>query len=109
MLVRARGAPSTAGAFIFAAGAIAGFCLIDQLLDLLSAETLGPTKPINRCQDRVLAGRVRLVAVGAALGAVSLFDDIYGWVPWLVGPLAATAHCLLIASVQLAAVAVGDR
>jgi hypothetical protein len=41
--------------------------------------------------------------------AVSLFDDIYGWVPWLVGPLAATALCLLIASVQLAAVAVGDR
>jgi hypothetical protein len=40
---------------------------------------------------------------------VSVFDDIYGSVPWLVGPLAATALCLLIASVQLAAVAVGER
>ena len=84
---------------MFAAGAIAGFYLIDQLLDLLAAETLGPIKPINRCQDRVLAGVFDWIAVGAALGAVSLLDDVHGWVPWLVGPLAATALYLLIASV----------
>jgi hypothetical protein len=40
---------------------------------------------------------------------VSLLDDIEDWVPWLVEPLAATALRLLIASVQLAAVAVGER
>ena len=105
LLVHAHGAPSTAEAFIFAAGAITGFYLIDQLLDLLAEETLGPIKPIKRYQDRALAGLFDWIAVGAALGTVSLLGDIHGWVPWLVGPLAATALYLLIASVQLAAVA----
>ena len=91
VLVRTRGAPSRAEAFIFAAGAIAGFYLVDQLLDLLAAESLGPIKPINRSEDRVLAGVFEWIAVGAALGAVSLLDDVHGWLPWLVGPLTATA------------------
>jgi hypothetical protein len=65
MLVRARGAPSTAETFIFAAGAIAGFNLIDHLLALLAAERLGSTKPINRSEDRVLAGMFDWIAVGA--------------------------------------------
>ena len=65
--------------FTFAAGAIAGFHLIDRLLDLPAAETPGPIKPINRRQDRVLAGLFDWIAVGAALGAVSLLGDIHGW------------------------------
>ena len=97
--------PAPREAFIFAAGAIAGFYLIGQLLELVTTGTAGPIKPINRCKDRVLAGLFDWVAVGAALGAVSLLHDIHGWLPWLVGPLAATALYLLIASVQLAAVA----
>jgi hypothetical protein len=47
----------------------------------------------------VLAGVFEWIAVGAALGAVSLLDDVHGWLPWLVGPLAATALYLLSASV----------
>jgi hypothetical protein len=103
--VRARGAPSTAAAAIFAAGAIVGFCLIDQLIDLLGAETLGPMKPINRCQDRVLAGRVRLDRGrrGAGRRVPARRRPRPG--RWLVALLAATALCLLIASVQPAAVA----
>jgi hypothetical protein len=46
--------------------------------------------------------------VGAA-GAVALFAEIHGRLAWLVGPLAATALCLLIASVQLAVVAARER
>jgi hypothetical protein len=68
VLVRGHGAPSTAEAFIFAPGAIAGSNLIG-LLDLLAAKPRGPIKPINRCRDRVLAGVFDWVAVGAALGA----------------------------------------
>jgi hypothetical protein len=109
LLVRAHGAPSTVEAFIFAAGAIAGFSLIDQLLDLLAAETPGPVMPISRYQDRALAGLFDWIAVGAALGAVSLLGDLHGWLPWLVGPLAATGLYLLIASVQLAVIAARER
>jgi hypothetical protein len=109
VLVRPRGAPSTAEAFIFAAGAIAGFCLIVQLLDLLAAETLGPMKPINRCQDRVLAGRVRLDRGRRRAGRRVPARRHPRLCPWLVGPLAATALCLLIASVQPSAVAARER
>jgi hypothetical protein len=50
----------------------------------------GPCDPINRYERRVLAGAFDWIAVGAALGAVSLLDGIHGWLPWLVGPFAAT-------------------
>jgi hypothetical protein len=40
---------------------------------------------------------------------VSLLDDIHGWLPWLVRPLAAIALYLLLASVQLVAVAARER
>jgi hypothetical protein len=40
---------------------------------------------------------------------VPLLDDIHGWLPWLVGPLAAIALYLLLASVQLVAVAARER
>lgn len=57
----------------------------------------------------MLAGLFDWIAVGAALGPVSLLGDIHGWLPWLVGPLAAAALHLLIASVQPAAVAARER
>lgn len=109
VLVRSLGAPTTADAFLFAAGAIAGFYLVVQLLEPVSAETLGPTKPNNRYETRVLAGVFDWIAVGAALGAVSLLGDIHSWLPWLVGPLTATVLYLVIASMQLAAVTFRDR
>lgn len=106
MLVRSRGAPTTGEAFIFAAGAIAGFYLTERLLLLLTEETLGRVKPIDRYDDRVFAGLLDWIAVGAALGAASLLAGIHSWIPWLVGPLAATVLYLLIASLQLAVVGV---
>jgi hypothetical protein len=65
--------------------------------------------PINRDEDRVLAGAFDLIAVGAALGAGSLLDAIHGWLPWMVGPFAATVLYLLIASAQLAIVVVREK
>ena len=109
VLVRSLGAPTTSDAFLFAAGAIAGFYLVVQLLEPVSAETLGPTKPNNRYETRVLAGVFDWIAVGAALGAVSLLGDIHSWLSWLVGPLTATVLYLVIASMQLAAVTFRDR
>jgi uncharacterized protein involved in cysteine biosynthesis len=89
---------------MFAAGAIAGFYLMGQLLGLVAEQTPGQTNSITRYQDRVLAGVLDWVAVGAALGAVSLLANIHSWVSWLVGPLAATVLYLLLASLQLAVV-----
>jgi hypothetical protein len=40
---------------------------------------------------------------------VSLLDGIHGWLPWLVGPFAATVLYLLIASAQLAIVVVRKK
>jgi hypothetical protein len=58
----------------------------------------------------VLAGAFDWIAVGAALGAVSLLDGIHGWLPWLlVGPFVATVLYLLIASAQLAIVVVRNK
>ena len=55
------------------------------------------------------AGAFDWIAVGASLGAVSLLDGIHGWLPWLVGPFAATVLYLLIASAQLAIVVVREK
>jgi hypothetical protein len=109
MLMRSLGAPTAAEAFIFATGASAGFYLVGRLLGLLASATPGPANPINRHEDRLLAGAFDWIAVGAAIGAVSLLDGIHGWLPWLVGPFAATVLYLLIASAQLAIVVVRER
>lgn len=84
MLVRSRGAPTTGETFIFAAGAIAGFYLTERLLLLLTEETLGRVKPIDRYDDRVFAGLLDWIAVGAALAAGSLLAGIPSWIPWLL-------------------------
>ena len=109
VLLRSLGAPTAAEAFIFAAGASAGFSLVGRLLGLLDPATTRPANPIHRRQDRVLAGAFDWIAVGAAIGAVSLLDGIHGWLPWLVGPFAATVLYLLIASAQLAIVVFRER
>ncbi|HET7048450.1 MAG TPA: hypothetical protein VFI54_09315 [Solirubrobacteraceae bacterium] len=106
VLLRSLGAPTVVEAFIFAAGASASFYLVDQLLRLLASATPDPAKPINRYEQRVLAGASDWIAVGAALGAVSLLDGIHGWLPWMLGPFSATVLYLLIASAQLAIVVV---
>jgi hypothetical protein len=109
VLLRSLGAPTAAEAFIFAAGPIAGVYLVDQLIGLLRLRDPGPCDPINRYERRVLAGAFDWIAVGAALGAVSLLDGIHGWLPWLVGPFAATVLYLVIASARLAIVVVREK
>jgi hypothetical protein len=102
LLIRSHGAPDVGEVFLFVAGAITGF----NLLGLLVAETINRTMPIDRRADRLLAGVLDWIAVGAVIGAVSLLANIPGWVPWLVAPLVATALYLLLAGLQLAALAI---
>jgi hypothetical protein len=98
LLVRSHGDPSVGDVGIFVAGAIAGF----NLLALMVADTLEAAVSIDRRKDRLMAGVLDWIAVGAVVGAVSLLSEIRGWVPWLVVPLVATVLYLVIASFQLA-------
>jgi hypothetical protein len=94
--------------FIFAAGALTGFYLMEQLLARLAEETLGRTKPIERYDDRARAGAGRDRGGRRAGGGVAARRDPR-LVSWLAGPLAATVVYLLFASLQLAVVGVRRR
>jgi hypothetical protein len=102
MLVRSHGVPDVGDVFIFVAGAIAGF----NLLGLSAEETITKTMPIERRGERLLAGVLDWIAVGAAVGAASLLAEIQSWVPWLLAPLVATVLYLVVASLQLAALSI---
>jgi hypothetical protein len=102
VLLRSDGRPSLGDVLTFVAGAIAGF----NLLGVLSIGVMGHVEPIESRQDRVLAGVLDWVALGAVVGAVSAISGIHGWAPWLLGPLTATVLYLLVASLQLAGLAI---
>jgi hypothetical protein len=99
LLMRSHGTPSVAETFIFVAGAITGF----SLLALITEESRGPGSRSEQRWDRLRAGVLDWLAVGAAMGAVSLLAEIHGWVPWLVAPLTATVLYLVLGSLQLQA------
>ncbi len=101
LLLRSHGTPSFADSLMFVAGAIVGF----NVLGVLAIGVISRAKPIERRQDRVLAGVLDWVALGVAIAAVSLISEIHGWLAWLLGPFAATVLYLLLASLQLAVLA----
>lgn len=101
LLLRSHGVPHLAEVFVFVAGAIGAF----NLLGLLVRPTIGSTLRIVRPCDRLLAGLLDWIAVGIAVGTVSLLAEIHGWLPWLLAPFVATALYLLLASIQLGAIA----
>jgi hypothetical protein len=98
VLLRSHGAPSLGDTLMFVVGAIAGF----NLLGLFAIGVFRRATPIDRRQDRVLAGVLDWVALGAVIAAVYGISQIHGWTPWLLGPFTATILYLLIASLQLA-------
>ncbi len=102
VLLRSHGTPSLADTLIFVAGAIAGF----NLLGVLAIGAIGHARPIERRQDRVLAGVLDWLALGAVVAAVSAISAIHGWAPWLLGPFIATVLYLVVASLQLAVFAI---
>ncbi|HTU86513.1 MAG TPA: hypothetical protein VMF57_13115 [Solirubrobacteraceae bacterium] len=102
LLLRSHGTPSTADTLMFVAGAIAGF----NLLGAIAVGDIRHTRSVERRQDRVLAGVLDWVALGAVLAVVFAISRIHGSAPWILGPLAATIVYLLVASLQLAALIV---
>ena len=101
LLLRSHGVPHPAEVFVFVAGAIGAF----NLLGLSVRPAIDSTTRIVRPGDRLLAGLLDWIAVGAAVGTVALLAEIHGWVPWLLAPFVGTVVYLLLAGIQLAAIA----
>lgn len=102
VLLRSDGIPSTGDVLLFVAGGVSGF----NMLALLAIGVVGHAHPVQRRQERVLAGLLDWIALAASVGAVSAITTMHGWTAWLLGPLAATVIYLLVASLQLAVVSI---
>lgn len=98
LLMHTHGPPAVRDVFLFAIGALIGF----GVLGVLASGPLSDVRPIERGSDRVVAGMLDWVAVGASLGAVALLAQIHGGVAWPLGSFAATLIFLVAAGVQLA-------
>ncbi len=103
--MRSHGPPSVGEVFLFIAGALLGF----GFLGLLARGPLGNTRTIERGKDRVLAGMLNWVAVGASVGSVALLAQIDSWIAWPLGSFSATVVFLVAAAIQLGVSAARHR
>jgi hypothetical protein len=101
VLMASHGTPRVAEVFAFLAGALAGF----GVMALAAHGAVGRAELLDDAADRVLAGTLHVLAVGSSVGAVALLAEIQSWAAWPLSAFAATALYLLVASLQLAAVA----
>ncbi len=97
VLEHSHGTPSVGVAFLFVAGAVAGFALVASLA---SREPGPPLEPEHG--DLIRAGFVQALAVGLALGAAGLVSLLNGTVVWPLGSFAATLVFLAVAGIELA-------
>ncbi len=105
VLIDAHGKPSVGAVFLFLAGAVFGF----TALGLLAQGPLANRRSIGGRRNRIIAGALDWIAVGAAVGAVALLAKTPGWVAWPLGSFAATFIYLVGAGLQLALVVAGDE
>ncbi len=101
MLMHFRGTPNVGDVFLFAAGALAGF----SILGVAAHRTLRMNDPLPMGPERVVVGIMHWFAVGIALGAVALVEQISSWTAWALGSFAGTVIYLSGASLQLALLA----
>ena len=101
VLMHFHGSPDVAEVFGFIAGALTGF----GIMGLLARGALARDESLHDARDRVLAGMFHWLAVGTAVGTVTLLAQLDGWEAWPLGSFAATSIYLLGASIQLALVA----
>ena len=103
VLLSTHGTPSVGKVFLFIAGALLAF----TLLGLAMRSELAGAERIERRGDRVLAGTLDWIAVGAGVGLVALISSISGWMAWPLGAFAATIVYFTALSLQLGMVALG--
>jgi hypothetical protein len=95
-LTRQRGIPSVGEVFLFAAGAVAAFAVLGIIVRLLRGVSFEPPRGALR-----RTGMVHFLAVGAALGAVTLVALIHSGVAWPLGAFVATGTYLALATLEL--------
>jgi hypothetical protein len=100
ILTHAHGAPGVLDVVLFALGALSGFVVLGLLANAVS--TPGATFEVSG--ERVIAGMLSWLAIGAAVGSAALLAEIHSRLAWPLGSLAATAFYLMCASAQLALV-----
>jgi hypothetical protein len=100
ILTHAHGAPDVLDVVLFALGALTGFAVLGLAATTIAAAAAS----VDRDSERVEAGMLNWLAVGAALGSVVLLAEIPGRIAWMLGSLAATGLYLWGASTQLALV-----
>ena len=97
----AHGSPTTGDLFLFVGGGLAGFAILEMLLQLLGSkddESPEHTFPF--------AGALNLLAVSIALaGAVLVVDALDSALVWLLAPMTATILYMLLVAVQVTFVA----
>ena len=101
ILIRAHGLPHVWEVFLFAGGVVGAFAV----LGLIAHGALARMESVGGPRDRVLAGILNWLAVGLAIGLVALIAQLSAWAVWPLASFTATCVYLLLASVQLAAVA----
>jgi hypothetical protein len=101
IVMHAHGAPDALCVVLFALGAIVGFAALGLASTAIAACNAAV---LDGGSERVAAGMLNLLAVGAALGSAVVLARTPGRLAWLLTSLAATALYLLGASAQLALV-----
>jgi hypothetical protein len=99
LLTSVHGSPNAGRLFLFVAGGLLGFAVLEGLLLVLPAPEGSPDDAFP------FAGVLNVFSVGAGLGAATgLAHAIGGALAWGVTPLAATTVYLAVVSLQVAAV-----
>lgn len=96
VLEHADRSPNVGDAFLFVAGAVAGFAVVGVLASV-EGHALEP-----RSGDLLRTGLLQALAVGLALGAAALVALLGGLVVWPLGSFAATLVYLAVAGIELA-------
>ncbi len=94
---RSHGTPTVGDTFLFLGGAIAGFAALGLLVQIERQSPLDPQRG-----DLIRTGLTQLIAVGTALGAVSLVALIHSFAVWPMAGFATTVIYLAVAAVELA-------
>lgn len=101
ILASVHGKPRSGDVFLFAAGGLLAFAVLDAIVALT-----GTPEEDSPATAFPFAGALNFVSVGAALGAsVALTHAVGSAIAWLLTPLAATSIYLLVVGAQVAVVA----
>lgn len=94
------GRPATGELFLFVAGGLIAFGLLDMIVEAAGVEPQGEPETAFP-----FAGVLNFVSVSGALGAATLVaGTVEASTAWLIAPFAATTIYLVLVAVQVAAV-----